>query len=108
VAAIAREEPAGPRGVPLYSDLGYILLGTALERAGGEPLDRMFDARVARPLGVRIGFAVARHGFDDAAPTEEGNAHERELAGDDGRAYAWRTDLRRGVVHDENARALGG
>jgi CubicO group peptidase (beta-lactamase class C family) len=108
LAAIAREEPAGPRGAPLYSDLGYILLGAALERAGGMPLDRMFDARVARPLGIRLGFAGSRHPFDDAAPTEEGNAHERQLAAEEGRAYAWRTEFRPGVVHDENARVLGG
>src|SRR6185436_12187904 len=42
VADIARTAAARPRGASLYSDLGYILLGAAIERAAGEPLDALF------------------------------------------------------------------
>lgn len=83
VAAEPLESPPGT--VARYSDLGFILLGATVERALGQPLDEAFAARIARPLGVGTTF----HPRDAAAcaPTEG--------------------DLR-GVVHDENARAMGG
>ena len=68
-----------------YSDLGFILLGAAVERALGRPLDEAFAARVARPLG--LGTAYGPRDPAACAPTE---------------------GTLRGVVHDENARALGG
>ena len=76
---------SAPGTVARYSDLGFILLGAAVERALGEPLDAAFARRVAAPLGVGATF----HPRPPAAcaPTEGGL---------------------RGVVHDENARAMGG
>jgi CubicO group peptidase (beta-lactamase class C family) len=83
VMAEPLESPPGT--VARYSDLGFILLGATVEKALGEPLDAAFARRIAAPLGVGTMF----HPRDAAAcaPTEG--------------------DLR-GVVHDENARAMGG
>src|SRR5262249_40559247 len=93
IRAIATTAPAAARGTPLYSDLGYILLGAAVERAAGETLTALFDRRIAKPLGLaRIGFARAGEAYTDAAPTEEGTSQEKDLAGDDGSSYAWRTE----------------
>ncbi len=101
--------PAPDPGTTLYSDLGYILLGAALERAGGASLARLFDEHVAAPLELReTGFAVEPGRFASAAPTERGNLYERALAGAAGSGHAWRTGLLRGEVHDANAHALGG
>ena len=104
IVRLVATEP-GPRGV--YSDLGYILLGAALERATGTDLARLFERRIAWPLGLsRLGFAAAGRG--DAAATEEGNEYERVLAGAAGAGYRWRTRIPRGEVHDANAHGLGG
>ena len=83
VAAEPLESPPGT--VARYSDLGFILLGATVENALGEPLDAAFARRIAAPLGIGTGFGPR----DPArcAPTEG------ELVG---------------VVHDENARAMGG
>lgn len=109
LAAIARMEPACGRGEERYSDLGYLLLGLAVERAGGDPLDVLFRDRVARPLGLeRIGYPTGDEPWNGAAPTERGNRHERTLAGDAGATHRWRTEIPRGEVHDANAHALGG
>jgi len=71
--------------------MGYILLGKILEAVYGQTLDVLAETRVFGPLGMR------RTGYRPAggniAPTE---ADERT-----GEAL-------RGIVHDENARFLGG
>lgn len=73
-----------------YSDLGYILLGWVLEAALEAPLDELFAARVATPLGLER----ARFGpVGQPVGATEADEHGRML---------W------GRVHDENARALGG
>jgi CubicO group peptidase (beta-lactamase class C family) len=83
---------------PLYSDLGYVLAGAALERAAGLSLDEIVEREVCGPLGLDA--ASARQWLErDAAflarvaPTE---------------VVAFRGGLVRGVVHDENAWALAG
>jgi CubicO group peptidase (beta-lactamase class C family) len=99
-----------PRRGVVYSDLGYILLGFALEEITGTPLDRLFADRVARPLGLEdlLYRPDAVRGSRIAA-TETGNMRERELAGEEGRGYnGWRTGVIWGEVHDHNARTLGG
>lgn len=108
VAAIAASEPVAPRGT-VYSDLGYLLLGFAVERAAAKALDRAFDERIARPLSLtHCGFAGRGDRFADAAATERGNDYERRVAGPAGAAYRFRDDVIRGEVHDGNAWALGG
>ncbi|HKO95262.1 MAG TPA: serine hydrolase domain-containing protein [Polyangiaceae bacterium] len=85
-----------PEGfAPVYSDLGYILLGAALEAHLGLPLDRLLEREVAGPLGLELDSAQGwgrRIGPGDflerVAPTE----HLAERGG-----------LVCGVVHDDNA-----
>jgi len=78
----------------LYSDLGFILLGFILERAGGAPLDVQFDRWRASSIGdAALRFHPPAEWLPRIAPTE----HD-----------SWRGRLLRGEVHDENAYALGG
>ena len=102
------ERPPGTRVV--YSDPGYILLGLALERATGMPLDRLFAGRVAGPLRLaELLFGPAPAWRSRIAATEEGNRKERLLAGPEGDRYnGWRTEVAWGEPHDLNARMLGG
>jgi CubicO group peptidase (beta-lactamase class C family) len=97
-------EPPPEGFAPLYSDLGYLLLGAALAARGGEalaplaPLDRVLEREVIAPLGLTMGSARqlrARDlGFDArVAPTE---------------IVPWRGGVVRGAVHDENAWAIAG
>ena len=96
----------------LYSDLGYFLLGWALERATGERLDVLFAHFVAGPLGLaRTGFGPAPSHL--VAPTEEGNRFERDRVASDwpelaSKPYPWRELMIRGEVHDGNTYAMGG
>jgi CubicO group peptidase (beta-lactamase class C family) len=109
VAAIARLPRAAEPGRAVYSDLGYLLLGFALERAAGCDLAALFDREIAGPLGLcRTGFATAGRDFRLAAATERGNAYERALAGEAGAGHVFRAQIPRGEVHDANAHALGG
>jgi CubicO group peptidase (beta-lactamase class C family) len=109
IRRIARSEPAAEAGTALYSDLGYILLGFAVENAAEESLDRLFERRIAGPLGLAAtGYAAGTDRFRNAAPTERGNLHERGMAGAAGEGHSWRTEIIRGRVHDGNAHALGG
>lgn len=79
-----------PGSVVAYSDLGFMALGELVTAVTGEPLDRAFARRVATPLGL------AQMAFNPAA----GPFAATERAAD-GVPY-------RGIVHDENARVLGG
>jgi len=82
---------APPDGTPRYSCMGYILLGKILEVVYGQPLDQLAQSRVFEPLGMhRTGY---RPTGGNIAPTEVDEQTGEAL---------------RGVVHDENARFLGG
>ena len=86
-----------------YSDLGFILLGLAVERASGKPLDEYFDESVARPLGAQpLCFN----------PTETESCSSRPAVAVSSIAPTewdeWRRQLLKGQVHDENAAAMGG
>jgi CubicO group peptidase (beta-lactamase class C family) len=83
---------------PVYSDLGYLLVGAALEAALDCELDRIIDEEVASPLRLELGSArllrAQRADFaTEVAPTEVVLARG---------GVVW------GVVHDENAWALAG
>ncbi len=83
---------------PLYSDLGYVLLGAVIEQQAGAELDQVICREVAEPLGLQLGSARQlrrrRKGFArEVAPTEVVRA---------------RGGCVRGIVHDENAWALAG
>jgi CubicO group peptidase (beta-lactamase class C family) len=102
VACARRRDATGPVGSegfsPVYSDLGYVLLGAALERATGKPLDQLLREEVADPLSLDVGSARFWLSRDAAFP-------ERAVPTE---VVAWRGGLLRGVVHDENAWALAG
>ncbi len=90
--------PASDEGFdPLYSDLGYLLLGEALSRAAGCTLDVVIEREVCSPLGCTTVSSARRlrthRHFDSlVAPTEY---------------VPWRGGIVRGAVHDENAWAMG-
>lgn len=79
-----------PGAGPIYSCMGYILLGKILEAIGGEPLDALAEKYVFGPLGLEN---TTYRPSGDIAPTEMDPATGKLL---------------QGVVHDENARFLGG
>lgn len=88
----APDHPAGERVA--YSDLGFIILGALLAAASGRSLPDLAAETVFGPLGMtETRFLPPESWRTRIAPTEWSD----ELGGP-----AW------GVVHDENARALGG
>lgn len=83
---------------PLYSDLGYVLAGAALERLTGLELAVLVEHEVCAPLALDVRAARAWFARDPdflahVAPTE---------------LVAFRGGSVRGAVHDENAWALSG
>jgi CubicO group peptidase (beta-lactamase class C family) len=83
---------------PLYSDLGYVLAGAALERVTGLELADLVEREVCVPLALAVHAARAWFAQDPeflvhVAPTE---------------LVAFRGGSVRGAVHDENAWALSG
>jgi CubicO group peptidase (beta-lactamase class C family) len=83
-----------PRSRSIYSDLGFMLLGFAIEDLGGAPLDAQFDAmRAAIPGAETLMFRPPPSARARTAPTE---------------IDPWRGRLIVGEVHDENTWALGG
>ncbi len=94
------ERPVGSRAV--YSDVGFMLLGALVEEVSATPLGRHCETRIFRPLGLRRTTFVdldARRvrpldpSRDPIAPTER---------------CPWRKEVLCGVVHDDNAYAMGG
>ncbi|MCZ7414009.1 MULTISPECIES: serine hydrolase domain-containing protein [unclassified Streptomyces] len=83
------------RGGPCYSDLNLLALQAVLERTSGRRLDTLVRDGVTGPLGL----TSTRFGpVPEAAATED---QRRPVAKAD-------RGMLRGVVHDENAHALGG
>jgi CubicO group peptidase (beta-lactamase class C family) len=83
-----------PRTTHEYTDLGFILLGVLLEDAGGAPLAAQFDRFVSDALGgADVAFGLRGAWRARVAPTSVSQWRERMLCG---------------VVHDDNAAALGG
>lgn len=85
-------------GTSLYSDLGYILAGVALERATGTTLDALIGERLASPLGV------SDEAFFAAATSNE---TWKECCATTGTS-TWRKRILLGEVHDDNCAAFGG
>ena len=124
VASALAAAPSGPRGArAVYSDIGFMVLGELLARAGGRPLDVLFVERVAKPLGLGARFrrlsagralapsvsarAGARDGLD-IAPT--GQTRPREPA--PGQEGLWEpfagSPSPAGEVDDDNAWTMDG
>lgn len=100
---ITRERLEAPPGTAvLYSDLGFMLLGAAVEEISGANLDRFCRDRIFRPLGLRstafVDLSLLRARRLEPitamiAPTER---------------CPWRKRVLCGEVHDDNAFAMGG
>jgi CubicO group peptidase (beta-lactamase class C family) len=100
----------GPRKSMVYSDVGFLLLGDALERLTGLPLDAVYESRVGAPLGLSARFhrVSSPKGLPPAAPT--GTLRPREPA--PGQEGLWDSvpsgSSRPGEVDDDNAYAMDG
>jgi CubicO group peptidase (beta-lactamase class C family) len=99
----AEHEPliSAPGTDTRYSDLGFMLLGSILERVADQPLDASARDRLFAPLGVRsVGYLPVGDADSRAwASTRIVAATEQ---------CPWRDRVLRGEVHDENAYAMGG
>ncbi len=95
LALLRQEAPVAGPGTYCYSDLNLLLLQHVLHRITGRTLDVLVRDGITRPLGMTAtGFGPR----PDAAATED---QRRPWAKAD-------RGMLRGVVHDENAWALGG
>lgn len=91
----AEREPDWPPGTRRrYSDVGFMILGRAVELAARDSLDAFCAKRIFKPLGMKCtAFNPPKAWRDTCAATED---------------CAWRGRLLVGEVHDENAYAVGG
>ena len=94
-AAFATDLVADPGSRAEYSDIGFILLGIALERLADETLDRFCQREVFGPL------AMSHTTFN---PAKSLRNHIPPTADD----QTFRHRLIQGEVQDENASVLGG
>jgi len=79
----------------VYSDLGYILLGAIVERVTGKTLDAFAQEQIFTPLGMKdTMYNPGKKFLARIAPTEKDADYRKRLV--------------HGVVHDENAFAMGG
>ncbi len=104
-------KPSQPVGAAaVYSDIGFVLLGAVLERAGGAPLDELFRAHVAQPLGLTAGFRrVSAQLALDRLILPTGATRPREHA--PGQEALWSAPFhpgRPGEVDDDNAWCMDG
>lgn len=85
----------GPGTHAEYSDIGFILLGVALERISGEPLDRFCQREVFGPLGMAdTEFNPPAAWRDRIVPTANDSTFRKRTI--------------QGEVQDENASVMGG
>jgi CubicO group peptidase (beta-lactamase class C family) len=94
-AAFATPLTADPGARTEYSDIGFIILGTALERLAEEPLDSFCRREVFGPLGMlHTAFRPPASWHDSIPPTVDDRAFRQRVI--------------RGEVYDENASVMGG
>jgi len=121
-AAFTTSLSADPGTRADYSDIGFIILGTALERLAGEPLDVFCQREVFDPLGMsNTTFHPPKESHDKIPPT----ADERPCSADtpvpetptaakppalspEAARSTFRQKIIQGEVQDENASVLGG
>jgi CubicO group peptidase (beta-lactamase class C family) len=94
-AALAVSLQADPDTRAEYSDIGFIILGAALERIADEPLDSFCEREVFGPLGMHhTTYCPPAQLRSSIPPTQD----DREF----------RQRIIQGEVQDENASVLGG
>lgn len=101
-ALLAEPAEAPPGRQAVYSDPGFMALGLLVEAALGARLPALFEARVARPLGLADALFV--DGLDPAAAGARAAGRSFVPTG----FSAVRDERLQGAVNDENAWALGG
>lgn len=93
VLHVPLETPPGTRAE--YSDIGFILLGKALEVLAGDLMVGFFSREIASPLGLETArFCLPDDWRPHIPPTEEDRVYRRRVI--------------QGEVQDENCHALGG
>ncbi len=84
-----------------YSDLGFVVLGIALERVAGERLDELARELVFAPCGTDTAAFLPSLDERRFAATERGNAFERTMVEASGLRYdEWRDGCYPGEVND--------
>jgi CubicO group peptidase (beta-lactamase class C family) len=92
ICALDLEYEPGTRSV--YSDMGFILLGSVIESASNGEIEKLLWQRIREPLGMHdTMYCPSKEYRERIAPT--------------GRD-PWRDRALHGEVHDENAHAMGG
>lgn len=87
-----------PGSRAVYSDLGFILLADIVEKQYQQPLDRLFQCRVAHPLGLH---QTHYRPLTSPLPCPATACAATEQC-------RWRRRVVVGEVHDENAWSMGG
>ena len=86
---------AEPGSRSVYSDVGFMVLGEALERIAEEPLDRFCQREVFGPLGMaHTTYAPPAESRGQIPPTQDDQTFRKRVI--------------QGEVQDENASVLGG
>src|SRR5581483_10050256 len=94
-AALSAPLVADPGSKSEYSDIGFIILGLALERIADEPLDRFCQREIFGPLGMaNTAFNPPQSWRSSTAPTADDQLFRHRRI--------------QGEVQDENASVLGG
>jgi len=86
---------AAPDAAYAYSDIGFILLGLALETLAGEPLNTFCEREIFAPLAM-------------SSTTFTPPVNQRPLIPPTENDTVFRNRIIQGEVHDENAALLGG
>lgn len=81
----------------IYSDLGYMLLGFVVEEKAKKNLANYWYEKIADPLGIRkeLNFPIFPAGKNKEKYVTTGSCN-------------WSQATLKGIVHDDNSRALGG
>ena len=91
----------------LYSDLGFMLLGEAVERLSGKPLDRFCEDEMFTPMQLSSTFFVdLSRSSEETCPAPAPAIAAAEIAATED--CPWRRKILCGEVHDDNAYAMGG
>jgi serine-type D-Ala-D-Ala carboxypeptidase len=94
-AAFSTPLTADPGACVEYSDIGFIILGVALERLADEALDLFCQREIFGPLGMTHTTFKPAHGLKNSAvPTADDRSFRHRII--------------QGEVQDENASVLGG
>ena len=123
-AAFTTDLAADPRARAEYSDIGFIILGIALERLADESLDHFCQREVFGPLGMahttfnppkswkdRIAPTVNEAGVEQCGPEQRGEGILAPVNPAESSSIAMtfpRHRIIQGEVQDENASVLGG